>query len=90
MVTGGAGYIGSVVTALLLEAGHDVTVLDDLSSGHKDGVPVGASFVEGRVHEAAGFLDPSYEAVSTSRRRRSLRSRLPTPTDTGTTTWAGH
>ena len=42
LVTGGAGYIGSVVTAQLLDAGHEVTVLDDLSTGHRDAVPGGA------------------------------------------------
>jgi UDP-glucose 4-epimerase len=63
LVTGGAGYIGSVVASLLLEAGHEVTVLDDLSTGHRDAVPDGAGFVEARVHEAAEHLDPSYEAV---------------------------
>jgi UDP-glucose 4-epimerase len=63
LVTGGAGYIGSVVTALLLDAGHQVTVLDDLSTGHRDAVPAGAAFVEARIHDVAGVLDPSYEAV---------------------------
>jgi UDP-glucose 4-epimerase len=52
LVTGGAGYIGSVVTAQLLAAGHEVTVLDDLSTGHRDAVPAGARFVHGRVHDA--------------------------------------
>ncbi|MFI6811514.1 UDP-glucose 4-epimerase GalE [Nonomuraea sp. NPDC050328] len=52
LVTGGAGYIGSVVAAQLLEAGHDVTVLDDLSTGHADAVPAGARFVEGDIAEA--------------------------------------
>jgi UDP-glucose 4-epimerase len=56
LVTGGAGYIGSVVAAQLLEAGHAVTVLDDLSTGHRDAVPPGAAFVEGRVHDAAPWL----------------------------------
>src|SRR3954447_21781007 len=54
LVTGGAGYIGSVVTALLLDAGHEVVVLDDLSTGHAEAVPAGASFVRGRVHDAIG------------------------------------
>jgi UDP-glucose 4-epimerase len=63
LVTGGAGYIGSVVTALLVEAGHDVTVLDDLSTGHRDAVPAGAAFVRTRVHDAARSLNPSYDAV---------------------------
>ena len=41
LVAGGAGYIGSVVTAALLAEGHEVTVLDDLSTGHADAVPLG-------------------------------------------------
>jgi NAD(P)-dependent dehydrogenase (short-subunit alcohol dehydrogenase family) len=53
LVTGGAGYIGSVVVAQLLAEGHQVTVLDDLSTGHRDAVPDGAAFVAGRVHDAA-------------------------------------
>ena len=63
LLTGGAGYIGSVVTALLLEAGHSVTVLDDLSTGHRDAVPPGAELVQARVHDAEEILDPSFEAV---------------------------
>jgi UDP-glucose 4-epimerase len=46
LVTGGAGYVGSVIAAQLLEGGHDVTVTDDLSTGHRDAVPGGARFVE--------------------------------------------
>ncbi|HTE49250.1 MAG TPA: UDP-glucose 4-epimerase GalE [Kofleriaceae bacterium] len=46
LVTGGAGYIGSVVASQLLEAGHEVAVADDLSTGHRDAVPDGARFVE--------------------------------------------
>jgi UDP-glucose 4-epimerase len=53
LVTGGAGYIGSVVAALLLEAEHEVVVLDDLSTGHADAVPAGARFVQGSLREAA-------------------------------------
>ena len=56
LVTGGAGYIGSVVAARLIEEGHEVVVLDDLSTGHRDAVPDGATFVEGRVHDAAERL----------------------------------
>jgi UDP-glucose 4-epimerase len=44
LVTGGAGYIGSVVTAQLLAEGHEVVVVDDLSTGHADAVPPGAEF----------------------------------------------
>ncbi|MBB2909579.1 UDP-glucose 4-epimerase [Streptosporangium becharense] len=56
LVTGGAGYIGSVVAAQLVEAGHRVTVLDDLSTGHADAVPPGARFVEGSIADAADVL----------------------------------
>ncbi|GHF64238.1 UDP-glucose 4-epimerase GalE [Streptomyces mashuensis] len=63
LVTGGAGYVGSVVAAHLLAAGHQVTVLDDLSTGHRDLVPAGAAFTEGRVQDAARHLDASYDAV---------------------------
>ena len=62
LVTGGAGYIGSVVTAQLVAAGHEVTVLDDLSTGHADAVPAGARFVRGELRDGpaevlAGGID---------------------------------
>lgn len=64
LVTGGAGYIGSVVTRLLLDAGHRVVVLDDLSTGHEQAVPAGAAFVHGRVHDTvADLLDNSFDGV---------------------------
>jgi len=56
LVTGGAGYIGGVVTLHLLRAGHQVTVLDDLSTGHADAVPDGAAFVPGDIAERAGAV----------------------------------
>ncbi|MGP3970778.1 UDP-glucose 4-epimerase GalE [Streptomyces sp. 6N223] len=63
LVTGGAGFIGSVVTARLLETGRAVTVLDDLSRGFRDAVPAGAEFVKGGIHQADEVLDSSYSAV---------------------------
>ncbi|MFJ6383402.1 UDP-glucose 4-epimerase GalE [Kitasatospora sp. NPDC092039] len=63
LVTGGAGYVGGVVAAHLLEAGHQVTVLDDLSTGFREGVPAGAEFVEGRIQEADKVLDGSFDGV---------------------------
>ena len=42
LIAGGAGYIGSVVAAVAVSEGHEVTVLDDLSTGHADAVPAAA------------------------------------------------
>lgn len=53
LVTGGAGYIGSHAIRELLEAGHAVTVLDDLSLGHAEAVPAAARFVEGDIADPA-------------------------------------
>ena len=47
LITGGAGYVGSVSAAAFLAAGHEVVVLDDLTTGHRAAVPDGATFHEG-------------------------------------------
>lgn len=51
VVTGGAGYIGSVTTTVLLDEGHDVIVLDNLSHGNRDAIDTRATFLEGSVSE---------------------------------------
>jgi len=51
LVTGGAGYIGSVTVAQLCDAGHEVTVLDNLAQGHRAAVDARADFVEGDLAE---------------------------------------
>jgi UDP-glucose 4-epimerase len=53
LVTGGAGYIGSIVTEHLIKAGDTVVVLDNLSQGHRDAVHPQATFVEGNVGDRA-------------------------------------
>jgi UDP-glucose 4-epimerase len=64
LVTGGAGYVGSVCAAHLVDAGHEVTVLDDLSTGHADAVPDGAQFVKANLAEAADdLLGDGFEGV---------------------------
>lgn len=50
-VTGGAGYIGSVCVERLVEAGHTVTVFDNLSEGHREAVHAGARLVVGELGE---------------------------------------
>ena len=49
LVTGGAGYVGSVCAAVLVEEGHDVTIIDNFSTGNREAVPAGARLVEGDV-----------------------------------------
>jgi UDP-glucose 4-epimerase len=49
LVTGGAGYVGSVVASQLVEAGHETVVLDNLSKGHRAALPDGARLVEGNL-----------------------------------------
>ena len=89
LVTGGAGYIGSVIAARLLARGHAVTVYDDLSRGHRAAVPDGASFVEGDIRDqsrvlARRLLDAAATPSSTWRRwprwasRSSSRSAITT------------
>jgi UDP-glucose 4-epimerase len=51
LVTGGAGYIGSVMTAYFLEAGHEVVIIDNLSRGYREAVPEGAHFIEGDISD---------------------------------------
>ena len=51
LVTGGAGYVGSVVSAALLDAGHRVFVYDNLSHGQKAAIPAGAEFVQGELED---------------------------------------
>ena len=67
LVTGGAGYVGSVSVDRLIEAGHDVVVLDDLSTGHRSAVNEAAEIVAGSYGDAdavaAVLSDRRIEAV---------------------------
>lgn len=65
LVTGGAGYIGSTTAARLVEAGHEIVVLDTLEKGHREAIPDGAELVVGDFGDRA-VLDqilPRVEAV---------------------------
>jgi len=57
LVTGGAGYIGSVVAAQLARAGHTVTVLDSLARGHREAVPDGCDFIHADLLELDATVD---------------------------------
>ena len=65
LVTGGAGYIGSVVAHQLVDAGHRVSVLDDLSAGFAENIAAGTEFLQLPVHQVADVLTPDagFEAV---------------------------
>jgi len=65
LVTGGAGYIGSVTSRLLLDAGHEVVVLDNLVTGFREAVAPDATFVEADIRDAAQVLTPDagFDAV---------------------------
>jgi UDP-glucose 4-epimerase len=67
LVTGGAGYIGSVVADRLLRNGHSVAVLDNLSKGHREAVPAQAHFVQtdtGDTATLAGIFEQgNFDAV---------------------------
>jgi UDP-glucose 4-epimerase len=67
LVTGGAGYIGSVVVEELLRDGHEVTVFDNLSKGHRESVPQNATFIEGDLLDTekirTALSDSKLEAV---------------------------
>jgi UDP-glucose 4-epimerase len=66
LVTGGAGYIGSVVAHQLVEAGHETVVLDSLFKGDERSVPEGARFVKGDLLDARrvrGVLGEDFDGV---------------------------
>ena len=67
LVTGGAGYIGSIVTEQLITGGHSVTVIDNLEQGHREAIAPGATFIEADLADSqalnAIFDEHEIEAV---------------------------
>jgi len=49
LVTGGAGYIGSIAVEILMQQGHEISILDDCSTGHANSVPASARFIQGSI-----------------------------------------
>jgi len=66
LVTGGAGYIGSIVAAQVIDAGHEVTVLDNLHRGHARAIPAGARHLDVSLDDAqatTAALAEGFDAV---------------------------
>ena len=57
LITGGAGFIGSVLTAYLLEHGYEVVVVDDLSTGHSKAIDSRASFIQANILDKPALVE---------------------------------
>src|SRR4051812_42964080 len=55
LVVGGAGYIGSICSEVLLDEGHEVAIFDNLSEGHRASVDARAAFIEGDLGDRSGI-----------------------------------
>ena len=83
LVTGGAGYIGSVTTAQLIEKGHNVVVYDSLVKGHRKAVHQEAIFVKGDIADKKNAVDSGTSGSSSSSDSGSPTP--PSPSGNGTT-----
>jgi UDP-glucose 4-epimerase len=81
LVTGGAGFIGSHVAELLLSRGHEVAVVDDLSSGKRENVPKGATFYEADIRSSCeeAFDEFAPEALCHQAAQMDLRRSVREP-----------
>lgn len=81
LVTGGAGFIGSHVAEQLLSRGHEVAVLDNLSTGKRENVPSGARFYEADIRSGCAevFEDFRPEAVSHQAAQMDVRRSVAEP-----------
>jgi NAD(P)-dependent dehydrogenase (short-subunit alcohol dehydrogenase family) len=76
LVTGGAGYIGSVITDQLIADNHAVVVYDNLTKGHRESVSQDATLVDGDLLDQ----DAMEDALRVSPSRKTIRPRRPIPT----------
>lgn len=83
LVTGGAGYVGSVCAQVFIEAGHDVTVIDNFSTGNRYAVPDKATLVEGDVRDVIDetLRDGTFDAVAHFAARSLVGESVETPAD---------
>lgn len=80
LVTGGAGFLGSQLTERLLIAGHDVTVIDDLSNGRREWVADDCEFIQGDLTEATtvqSVVDETYDRVFHLAARKAVNDEDP-------------
>jgi UDP-glucose 4-epimerase len=79
LLTGGAGFIGSHVAEQLLAQGHEVAIIDDLSTGGRENLPSGARFYEADIRSGCGWIFDEFEPEALSHHaaqidvRRSVR-----------------
>lgn len=57
LVTGGAGYIGSIAVEMLRKVGFEISILDDCSTGHPESIPTGTRFVQGSLLNPVDIAD---------------------------------
>lgn len=82
LVTGGAGFVGSVCATVLVERGHEVVIIDDLSTGNSGAIPEGAAFHRGDVADlVAEVLDSTFEGVLHFAARSLVGESVTTPAD---------
>jgi UDP-glucose 4-epimerase len=67
LITGGAGYVGSVSASAFVEAGHDVVILDDLTTGHRAALPAGT-----RLHQGSYTDGPALERLLAAERIEAI------------------
>lgn len=82
LVTGGAGFIGSHVAEAYLRAGHDVVIVDDLSMGYRENLPLGARFVEMSITNDAFFdfvTNEKFDAINHHAAHMELRVSVDKP-----------
>ena len=63
LLTGGAGFIGSWVADYYLNDGHEILIIDNLSTGLKENIPTNAQFLEGDIRDTA-FLEKIFNEFS--------------------------
>ncbi len=92
LLTGGAGFIGSHIAALYLQAGHQVVIIDDLSTGMQENIPSGAKFYQCSIHSPEVFdifNEEQAEVLNHHAAQVNVRLSVESPTDDANTNIIG-